>query len=99
MSTAGWIFLVGMRVIDVGGLIVWLIWFFRQQDEPDDWGGWDDPGGDPPPAPPGPGGGDDRLPLLPDAAPWPARLRDHTSPRSRGFERRGEPARRERVKS
>ncbi|ADB50320.1 hypothetical protein [Conexibacter woesei] len=103
MSTAGWIFLVGMRVIDLGGMIVWLVWFFRHQDEPDEWGDWDDPGRDPPPdrpSPPDPGDRGDCLPL-PDAAPWPVRLRDHTTARPRGTERerRGEPARRERERA
>jgi hypothetical protein len=93
VSTAGWIFLVGMRVFDLGGLIVWLVWFFRQNDEPDDWRGWDDPGNDPPPdkpTPPDPGGSGLRLPL-PDAGPWPARLRDHSGPRPQRTQRRPMP--------
>lgn len=97
MSTAGWIFLVGMRVFDLGALIVWLVWFLRQQDEPGEWGDWDDPGRDPPPAPPSPGPGDRgvRLPL-PEAGPWPVRLRDHTAPHQPAIQRRGEPVRPER---
>ncbi len=101
VSTTGWIFLVGMRVFDLGGMCIWLVWFFRQKDEPDDeW--WDEGGGDgdPPPspndAPRGPG-----LDLpLPDASPWSSgRLRDHTTaPPRRAVERRVDPARRERVR-
>ncbi|MDW5593946.1 hypothetical protein VSS74_06350 [Conexibacter stalactiti] len=92
MSTAGWIFLVGMRVFDLGGLIVWLVWFFRQRED-DDWQGWDDPGDDPPPdqpPSPDPGGSGLRLPL-PDADPWPSRVRDHTAARPRRAERRRDP--------
>lgn len=90
MSTAGWIFLVGMRVFDLGGLIVWLVWFFRQDDSRDDWPEWRDWDGDPPPdrpSQPDPGGSGLRLPL-PDADPWPARIRDHTAPRPARTERR-----------
>ncbi|MDO8209146.1 hypothetical protein [Conexibacter sp. CPCC 206217] len=97
MTTAGWIFLVGMRVFDVGGLIVWLVWFFRREDEPDDWSGWDDPGDGPPPDrpdSPDPGGSGLRLPL-PDAAPWPTRLRDHAAAGpQRAIERRKAPVER-----
>lgn len=80
MSTAGWIFMVGFRVFDLGAMIAWLVWFLRLRDEPDDPGdeGW----GDDPPAPDGPDrprGPSDGLPL-PDAAPWPVRLRDHAAP-------------------
>jgi len=73
----GWIFMVGLRVFDIGALIVWLVWFFRLRDDDD---GDDDPGRgdggapDPEPDPTGPGGL--RLPL-PDAQPWPVRRRDH----------------------
>lgn len=87
-----------MRVLDLGGMVVWLIWYFRHRDEPDDdWRDWDD-GDDPspgpePPSPQGPGA---RVPL-PDADPWPARLRDHTAPRPQRADRRSLPApRRER---
>jgi hypothetical protein len=78
MTLEGWIFMVGLRVFDIGALIVWLIWFFRLRDDDDD--GDDDHGRgdgdapDPEPTRPGPGGL--RLPL-PDAEPWPARRRDH----------------------
>lgn len=97
MSTAGWIFLVGMRVIDVGGLIVWLVWFYRhQEDDPgDDWSDWDDPGdGDRPSDPPrGPGGRELDLPL-PDAGPWSVRVRDHGDRRPVSVpQRRGAPER------
>lgn len=97
MSTAGWIFLVGMRVFDLGGMVVWLVWYFRHRDEPDDdwrdWDDWDDPSPDKPsPRPEGPGV---RAPL-PDAGPWPLRIRDHTAPRPQRADRRSLPARRER---
>ena len=46
MTTEGWIFMVGFRVIDVGALIVFLVWFFRQRFDADD-----------PPEDDGPGGG------------------------------------------
>jgi hypothetical protein len=90
----GWIFMVGLRVFDVGALIVWLVWFFRLRDDEDDDG--DDFGGGnedaPEPDPGGPGGL--KLPL-PDAAPWPVRRRDHhggVEPRSEPQRRRGIPA-------
>ena len=31
--------MVGLRVFDIGALIVWLIWFFRLRDDDDDAGG------------------------------------------------------------
>ena len=70
--------MVGLRVFDVGALIVWLVWFFKLRDDDDDEGGGnDDPRhGDDPPEPPGPSGGGLELPL-PDAQPWPTRRRDH----------------------
>ncbi len=78
MSLEGWIFIVGLRVFDVGALIIWLVWFFKLREDDDDA---DDegPGGSGPPEPDAPepdkGGG---LPLpLPDAKPWPRRRRDH----------------------
>jgi hypothetical protein len=78
MTLQGWIFMVGLRVFDVGALIVWLVWFFRLRDDDDEDGRNDGPGGgsddDTPPRPPAPGG--DGIPL-PDAAPWPHRRRDH----------------------
>ena len=36
MTLEGWIFMVGLRVFDIGALIVWLIWFFRLRDDDDD---------------------------------------------------------------
>ena len=38
MSLEGWIFMVGLRVFDVGALVVWLVWFFRLRDDDDDDG-------------------------------------------------------------
>lgn len=63
--------MVGLRVFDVGGLIVWLVWFFRQQDEDDDEAsgrGDEPPHADAPSPPPDPSGA---------PAPWPTRRRDH----------------------
>jgi hypothetical protein len=82
MTLEGWIFMVGLRVFDVGALILWLVWFFRLRDDDDD--GDDDGRGDggtggPDPASPGPGGL--RFPL-PDADPWPVRRRDHDGDRT-----------------
>lgn len=81
--------MVGLRVFDVGALVVWLVWFFRLRDDEDDDG--DDFGGgsgdSPEPGPTGPGGL--KLPL-PDATPWPVRRRDHLG----GVEHRPEPQRR-----
>jgi hypothetical protein len=88
----GWIFMVGLRVFDVGALIVWLVWFFRlrEDDDGDDFRRDDDGSPDPEPTPPGPSG----LPLpLPDASPWPTRLRDHSGSHVPGHAvtRRGRP--------
>jgi len=79
VTLEGWIFMVGLRVFDVGALIVWLVWFYRRRDADDDaWGQDDGPGPEPAaPEPPGPKPGGLELPL-PDAAPWPTRRRDHT---------------------
>jgi len=81
--------MVGLRVFDVGALIVWLVWFFRLRDDDDDHGRDDDDfrGGRNEPVPPEPGG--DGLPL-PDADPWPHRRRDHLGDRTPA----GAPARR-----
>src|SRR5262245_45331500 len=60
--------MVGLRVFDIGALIVWLVWFFKLRDDEDDDGGG------------GGGRGPDRGPdgpPLPDADPWPKRRRDH----------------------
>ena len=63
--------MIGLRVFDVGALIVWLIWFFRLRDDDDDSD--DFRGGDgnapEPDEPKGPSGGLD-LPLA-DSRPWP----------------------------
>ena len=82
--------MVGLRVFDVGALIVWLVWFFRLRDDDGDDGTTSAaaptsrtspiPRGSPPGL---------RLPL-PDAAPWPVRRRDHLG----GVEHRPEPQRR-----
>jgi hypothetical protein len=77
VTLEGWIFMVGLRVFDIGALIIWLIWFFRLRDDDDDaddgrGGGGSTPEPD---TPKGPSGGL-RLPL-PDAAPWSSRRRDH----------------------
>jgi len=77
MTLEGWIFMVGLRVFDVGAFIVWLVWFFRLRDDDDDEdGGDDDFNGDDGDAPPPTGPGGLELPL-PDAEPWPQRRRDH----------------------
>src|SRR3954449_12794344 len=62
--------MVGLRVFDIGALVVWLVWFFRQRDDEDDEGGGG-PGG------PGRGGDPDGGPPLPDAHPWPERRPGH----------------------
>ena len=31
--------MVGLRVFDIGALIVWLVWFFKLRDDEDDDGG------------------------------------------------------------
>jgi hypothetical protein len=83
VSTQGWIFLVGLRVFDLGGLVLWLVWFFRQDrrdDGRDDDGGGGGGGGSDPPDRPQPGGPGLDLPIA-DSRPWPTRLRDHGSPR------------------
>ena len=69
VTLTGWIFMVGLRVFDIGALIVWLVWFFKLRDDEDDEGGGG-PGG-------GGGRGPDGGPPLPDAGPWPRRRRDH----------------------
>jgi hypothetical protein len=80
VTLEGWIFMVGLRVFDLGALIIWLVWFFRHRDDDngDDGDDWrrDDQPEEPPPSP-GPGGLD--LPL-PDAEPSRRRVRDHTGP-------------------
>lgn len=69
--------MVGLRVFDVGALVVWLVWFFRLRDDGDDGEDYRrGPGGDAPgPEEPRDGGGL-RLPL-PVSQPWHVRRRDH----------------------
>lgn len=74
--------MVGLRVFDVGALIVWLVWFFKLRDEDDDepTDGEDrrDGGSERPEPPPKlPGGPPDLVLPKPDAEPWPHRRRDH----------------------
>jgi hypothetical protein len=93
VTLEGWIFMVGLRVFDIGALIVWLVWFFRlreDDDDGDDFRRGDGGTPEPEPEPAGPGGL--QLPL-PDAQPWPHRRRDHAgdlAPRP-GTGRRGVP--------
>ena len=82
MTLEGWIFMVGLRVFDVGALIVWMVWFFRlKNDDEDDSSDGDDfrrQGADEPVDPPPSAGPPDPLELpRPDADPWPSRRRDH----------------------
>ncbi len=84
MTLEGWIFMVGLRVFDLGALIVWLVWFFRvRSDDADDGADGDDwrREDDAPkaPEPPAGGGGID-LPR-PDAVQPARRRRDHTGDR------------------
>jgi hypothetical protein len=74
VTLTGWIFMVGLRVFDIGALVVWVVWFFRQRDDDDEGGGG--PGGKG-----GPDRGDPGGPPLPDADPWPERRRDHLGDR------------------
>jgi hypothetical protein len=83
VTLEGWIFMVGLRVFDVGALIVWLVWFFRLREDDDDSDDFRGGSGDAPEpeAPRGPGG----LGIpLPDADPWPTRRRDHAGDRGGG---------------
>src|SRR3954454_9961455 len=77
--------MVGLRVFDVGALVVWLVWFFRLRDDDDDGEDFGRGHGDgsEPEEPCGPGGL--RLPL-PDAQPW------HAPPRDGPRDRRGHAA-------
>jgi hypothetical protein len=88
MSTQGWIFIVAFRLLDVGLLVLFLVWFFRLRDDGDDADD-DGPGGgggDSPPDRGGPGGGGLRIPLR-DVRPG-RRVRDHARP-ARRLRRRG----------
>lgn len=93
MTAEGWLFMVGLRVFDVGLLIVWLVWFFRLREDDDsseDEGGGG--GGPRPPSGGGPKGGGGLSIPLGRAAQGKARLRDSRagarSPRRRGAEPR-----------
>lgn len=95
--------MVGLRVFDVGALIVWMVWFFKLKDDGDDPSDDGDDfrrhGGDEPtePQPPVGGPGLD-LPKL-DAEPWPTRRRDHggdRAPATAPLRRTPQPVRRER---
>jgi hypothetical protein len=80
VTLEGWIFMVGLRVFDIGALIVWLVWFFKLRDDEDDGGGDDfrRPRDDDAPEPGPRGGGPPGFVLpLPDSQPWPQRRRDH----------------------
>lgn len=82
MSTEGWIFMIGFRVLDVGLLVFWLVWFFRLRDDDDsDGGGGGGSGGSgPEPEPSGdPGGGGLVLPLGQFRS-GARRVRDHVRP-------------------
>ncbi len=74
--------MVGLRVFDVGALIVWLVWFFKLRDDDDDdpSDGDDFRDGDDREPPPPSGPPDLELPK-PDAGPWPSRRRDHQGDR------------------
>ncbi len=80
--------MVGLRIFDVGLLIIWLVWFFRLRD--DDEPPEDDGGGGGGPRPPGdpPDGGGGLLKPLGQARQSRRRLRGHDSP-SRPTRRRG----------
>jgi hypothetical protein len=88
MTTEGWIFIVAFRLLDVGLLVVFLVWFFRLRDDGDDaddegpGGG----GGGPPSDRGGPDGGGLRVRLR--RLPAGRRMRDHTGP-GRRLRRRG----------
>ena len=93
MSTGQWIFMIGFRVLDVGLLVAWLVWFFRLRDDDDSDGGGGGPGGggpDPEPTPDPPGGGGLALPLGRWRTGGP-RVRDHDKPHHRVPRRGSEP--------
>jgi hypothetical protein len=86
--------MVGLRVFDVGLLIVWLVWFFRLRDDGDssdeDGGG----GGGPKPEPEDAGGGGGLGLPLDDIRPARRRVRDGHGPARPQRRRGGEPLRR-----
>jgi hypothetical protein len=90
MSASGWVLQIGIRVVDVGLLVFFLIWMFRRMQDDDEGPEDDGPGGGgggPDPRPDeGPGGGGSALPVG-RARPG-RRLRDH-APSSRPTRRRG----------
>jgi hypothetical protein len=90
MSTQAWIFMVGLRIFDLGALAIWLVWFLRLRNDGDGRDDWGSGGGGSGPKRPdgGPRGPRDGLPM-PDADPWRGRLRDHADLRRRGGPRRG----------
>jgi len=93
MSTSGWIFMIGFRVLDVGLLVVWLVWFFRLRDDDDSDGGGGGPGGgghEPEPRG-GPGGGGGLALPLGSWRTADRRLRDHGKPRHHVHRRGAEP--------
>jgi hypothetical protein len=93
VTLEGWIFMIGLRVFDVGALIVWLVWFFRLRDDDDDSDDFrrGDGNAPEPEEPKGPSGGLG-IPLA-DSKPWPKRRRDHRGdlPPAPASARRGVP--------
>ena len=72
--------MIGFRVLDVGLLVVWLVWFFRLRDDDDSDGGGGPGGEGPEPEPTGdPGGGGLVLPLGQFRS-GARRMRDHVRP-------------------
>ena len=93
MSPEGWIFVFGFRLLDVGLLVIWLIWFFRLRDDgqdPPDEGGGGGEGGPEPKRPAGPGGGDLPLPVG-RVSPGDRRTRDGHRPSRAPRHRRNAP--------
>jgi hypothetical protein len=77
--------MVGLRVFDVGALIVWMVWFFKlrdDDDEPSDGEDFRRGGADEPSDPRPPTGPPDLELPRPDADPWPARRRGHEGDRA-----------------
>jgi hypothetical protein len=83
--------MIGLRVFDVGLLIVWLVWFFRLRD--DDDSSEDDGGGGGGPRPPedSPDGGGGLGRPLGRAKQGRNRLRDHRPARQTARRRGAEP--------
>lgn len=76
--------MVGLRVFDIGALIVWLVWFYKLRDDDDGSDGDDFRRDDDrePPAPQPPAGPPGLALPKPDADPWPSRRRDHGGDRA-----------------